>query len=426
MIRIGIIGGGASGMMAAITAGEHIRQLHLEKQVQVTLLEAEAFPGKKILSTGNGRCNFSNRDFSTDKYHTASPDIAEAVFSCFGVQDLCSFLERIGMRIKEREGYLYPSTDSAATVRDLLERALYRLPVTVHTDTMVSDISIDEGGQFTVTCADHKTCSFDRLILSCGTKAGLSPKQMRERENSFDLAELAKKLGLSFSAFVPGLVRLPMEDPFFKKTHGIRIDGEVSLFAEDRLLGREKGEIQLTEKALSGIPVFQHSALALQALKEGKQVTAHVNLLPDLSADALWEDISRRLSAYPEDTVSGALLGLLPGKVLEALLYRLGCKSSVKAGDFTGEITHLVNAIRDLTFPVEIMPELASGQVCHGGLSLNAFTNNLEAKALPGFYATGEALSIDGICGGYNLQWAFSSGYVAGNHILQEFYDPDQ
>ncbi|MCR4589096.1 MAG: NAD(P)/FAD-dependent oxidoreductase, partial [Lachnospiraceae bacterium] len=188
MIALGIVGGGASGLMAAITAGRLIKEQHMEDALSVTLLEAEESVGKKILATGNGRCNFTNRDFSMSKYHLEDENekaFAEAVFRRFSVEDLCRFLIELGMGIRDRNGYLYPSTDQAGTVADLLIRELHRLPVKVCTGQTAAGLQVTDNGAFQVTTADHRVYSFHRLILATGTKAGLSPRQVKEREKDF-------------------------------------------------------------------------------------------------------------------------------------------------------------------------------------------------------------------------------------------------
>lgn len=407
MKQTGIIGGGASGMMAAIAAARG--------GARVTILEKRDRVGKKILATGNGKCNLSNRDFLPARdYRSHAPERLEAFFGQFGVPETVRFFTQQGMLLTERDGYLYPRSAQAATVLDFLREQLVCLGVSVVCSVQVKEISRTNRGYRVHT--SQGTYSFDTLILACGSAAGCNPK---DALGGFLLAE---SLGLTVIPPVPALTALRCRETCFKAMAGVRCPASVTLHIEgSRQTFCDTGELQLTDYGISGIPVFQVSRYAAEALSLGRHVRAVLNFMPEI-ADRDWEAFCLRqyrtclgmpaerfANGMLHKKVAGVLLSLCSIRPAECLTEPLSPRFRSffeKMRSFEAEIIG--------TNPME------QAQVCAGGVSLQDVTDRLEAKAHPGLYLCGEMLDVDGRCGGYNLQWAWTSGQIAGCAAAQE------
>lgn len=419
MGNTGIIGGGASGMMAAIAAaraGEH-----------VTILERRDRVGKKILATGNGRCNLSNRDFCVERDFRSASGTAQIsrYFVQFGVEDTLSFFEKAGLITVEKGGYLYPRSLQAAAVLDLLRSELECLGVEMICSCKVT--KIEKKHKFVVS-TDQGEFFFDRLILACGSAAGTSPK---EALGGF---ELAKRLGLSIEEPVPALTALRCRERFFKSLAGIRCAAGVTLqiYRKRETGGQpgprgkkaempeasymEEGELQLTDYGISGIPVFQCSRYAAAALARGKRVEAILNFMPEYG-EKEWQDFCKR--QYHSCLGKSVMVlgsGILHKKLVQLLLGCCDLKQDDVVEERTRERIFSMFALMR-SFPVEVISAnpMESAQVCAGGVALSEVDEDLQVKRIPGLYLCGEMLDVDGRCGGYNLQWAWSSGHIAGS-----------
>ncbi len=385
--RIVIIGGGASGLMAAIYAARN--------GASVTVLEKNEKPGKKLLATGNGRCNFTNLDQNRRCYRGSDPDRAFQIISRFGVQETISFFSSIGIYTKNREGWIYPCTGQASSVLQvLLMEAEYRR-VKIKTREAVTGVARTGEGGFQVS-TETWTYPAEVVLVSCGSPAsGIS--------GASDLAEaLAGSLGHSFLPFRPALVPLKCRGSYFGKWAGIRTTGTASLYLNGKCLLQETGELQLTGSGISGIPVFQLSRYAVRALEEGCRVQVYLDFLPDFDREGLQAYLETRKRQCPYKDRREGLIGLLPDKLIPVL---------APASANQEEILANIKA-----FPLEVQgaSSLAQAQVCSGGVPLKELKDTLESRKVPGLYFTGEAVDVDGACGGYNLQWAWSSGAIAG------------
>ena len=371
-----VIGGGASGMMAAITAAE--------AGARVILLEHKDRIGKKILSTGNGRCNFTNIHQEPICYHSEDPLFPWRVVSRFGARDAVSFFLQLGVYSKNRNGYLYPNSDQASAVLDALRMELRRLSVEIRTETHCSEIIPGKKGFRIHT--DKGTVSADRVILCAGSRAAPSTGS---DGSGYDLA---KRLGHRMVPVLPALVQLKCGESFFKQIAGVRANGTVSIWADGECLARDTGEIQLTGYGISGIPVFQVSRYTAQALYEKKAVAAELDFMPDFTKEQMQAFLKAR-------GLSGITRTKCAGKFTEEEIHKLCC---------------LIKCFR---VTVSGTNSFDQAQVCRGGIDTTEVDpETLESRLVPGLYFAGEILDVDGMCGGYNLQWAWSSGYVAGRN----------
>ena len=401
MKKIAIIGGGASGMMAAITAAR--------LGASVTIYEHKDRVGKKILTTGNGKCNLTNLSVSKDDYRGNHPSFVMSVLKEFPVAATLRFFEELGLLWKERSGCVYPVSNQASTVLDLLRSELKRLGVTVPTEcgkVSLKPVHKNQRGGFVLTCAAGGG-HFDRVIIAAGGKA--APVTGSDGSGY----ALAKSMGHRLVPVLPALTALKGEESFFKPVAGVRVDAGHSLYIEDALCAEEMGELQLTAQGPSGIPVFQLSRFAVEALSRQKRVHLVCDFLPQYTAEQLEKSLAfrrqRGLSAEE------ALTGILNKKLLFLLLKQCGIRPSEPlASNPASKMQQFCHIIKHCRMPITGYASFEQAQVCQGGVDTSQLHADLESAICKGLYFAGEIVDVDGICGGYNLQWAWSSGYVAG------------
>lgn len=395
--EIAVIGGGPAGMTAAIKAAE--------AGAFVTLYEGNDRVGKKILSTGNGRCNFSNEKMGAQYYYGSGRELVAHILERFGADWTAAFFEELGMRIKSRDGYLYPASDQASTVLDLLRYELTRKEIKVHTGERITKIRSQNGKWILLP----QQASYDAVILACG---GCAAPETGSDGNGFALAE---KLGHRIIPPVPALCALRCREKFYKQVAGVRCDAKVTLFVEGQAVASERGELQLTDYGLSGIPVFQLSRHAAKALREKKHVTARVSFLPDLDEEACKAFFEKRMAVQKEDEMTAFLTGIVNKKINILLLKLAGIRENERAGTVNAAaFARLIRLYGGLETEIVDTNGFDRAQVCAGGVDCSEVTQRLMSKKQPGLYFAGEILDVDGICGGYNLQWAFASGAAAG------------
>lgn len=407
--RIAVIGGGASGMTAAICAAR--------LGAQVTVYERNDRVGRKILSTGNGKCNFSNEKMDSDCYHGSGTSLIDNIYSSFGVKETKDFFEALGMRTKNRGGYLYPASGQASTVLDVLRYELERLSVRIITDCYITNIIPEQNG-LNVETKTHRRQNYDAVILACGGCA--VPKTGSDGQGFI----LAKKLGHNIIPTVPALTALRCGEDFYKRVAGVRCDAELTLYIDSYPVRTDRGELQWTDYGISGIPVFQLSRDAAYALRDSKTVTVRIDLMPDLcqarddDADKIFW--SKRWDIQGGQTMEQFVTGLVNKKIGLLLLKLTGIKENEKAKNISqADREKLEGLCHSLFVTVQDTNSFDQAQVCAGGVDCLEVTDTLESRIVSGLFFAGEILDVDGICGGYNLQWAWSSGAVAGRAAAQ-------
>jgi hypothetical protein len=250
----------------------------------------------------------------------------------------------------------------------------------------------------------------NRVILATGSKA--APVLGSDGSGY----TLAKSLGHTIVPVLPALVQLCCKEPIYKSLAGIRVQASVSLYVNDKLLASDTGEVQLTKYGISGIPVFQVSRYASVGLYEKKKVVAVLNFMPTLSEEAFEAFLWKRVQQAKEKTLGDSFVGLFHKNLVNVWLSRLNLSASMPAATCNrGQIQRLARLIQQFETEIEKTNSFEQAQICCGGVSLEDLQEHtLESKVVPGLYFAGELLDVDGICGGYNLQWAWSSGYVVG------------
>ena len=404
--KVAVVGGGAAGMMAAVQAAY--------AGARVTVYERNDRVGKKILSTGNGKCNFSNEDMRAACYYGSGAGYVDGFYKQFGVAETKTFFRELGMRIKDRNGYLYPASEQAATVLDVLRYEMERLGIEICAGCRVTGIDGPGNPGYRLTLETETTAykkrTYDAVILACGGRA--APKT---GSDGTGLA-MAKRLGHRIVPTVPALTALRCGETFWKQVAGVRCEARLMLYIDGNGVSSVQGELQLTDYGISGIPVFQFSRIAAYALQEGRTVTVKIDLMPDPGAadtqEAFW---AQRWERQKRQSMEQFVTGTVNKKVGLLLLKLAGIRETETVCEIEGARRRKLELLfHAFEVTVKGTNSFEQAQVCAGGVDFAEVTDRLESVRRPGLFFAGEMLDIDGICGGYNLQWAWSSGAVAG------------
>ena len=384
MKRIIIVGAGAAGMLAAIHAKT--------KDNQVILIERNTNCGKKILITGNGKCNYLNDDFNISHYRSDNLEFLENIITEENKKLLISELKKIGIEPKIKNGYYYPMSNTSVSIQNALLLTLKQKGIEIITNTTITDIK-KINNKFILN--DKFTC--DKLIIAAGSSA--CPKCGTDGT----IYDALKPLGLKIKKPLPALVQLKSEGKFLKEWAGIRCDCEWSLYENDKLIKKSIGEVQLTDYGISGICTFQLSSDCIRGLDSGKKEVIKINFLPDIKDfDTFYLNRVKLLKGRND-------IELFEGLINYKLLYVL--------------FKHNKNIKEALTsFSLEITGYngFDKAQVASGGIKLTEINDNFECKNIKDLYIIGETLDVDGDCGGYNLAFAFLSGIIAGENIKND------
>ena len=399
MYDVIIVGAGASGCFLALTLK------YKNPNLRVLLLEKNDKLGKKILITGNGRCNIGNKNIKIDDYSSnSSLDNLKALIES-GSDNYTSLLKAFGVLVTNEEDRLYPYSNQALTVCKSFERALLNYSVEVMYNYDVNAIK-KENDTFIIN--NEKKSKM--LVIATGGKT--YPKTGSTGKGY----ELLKSFGHSITKLYPSLTSLKTNYKYIKDLAGVRVNAKVSLYDNDDLITEENGQLQFTKDSLSGICVFNLSRYACK-MPNHKNLFIKVDYAPDKKADELYNYIKSFSNYIIEDAISCMLNNKL-AKVISKDLKLEGKKVTNLKDD---DLTKVVNIIKNMTFKVTSTGDFDVSQVTSGGASLEEFTDNLESKKCKGLYAVGEVLDVDGKCGGYNLSWAFNSTLLVANDILKMF-----
>lgn len=482
---VAVIGGGAAGMMAAIEAAR--------AGAIVTLIEKNPQLGKKLATTGNGRCNYTNLDMSDrigGKFRGFHPEFAAPALDALPPEAVLDWFRAIGVEPRFRGSYVYPNSDQASAVVDALREELHRLSVKVHYNAEVKSVQrIDtntevlaakasmpgkaasaseirekrDAGYFMIQCTDA-VVKADRVILAAGSKA--APKTGSNGDGYF----IARKLGHTIVPYVPALCGIRCAGDAFRALAGIRTEAALELVVDGHSVDREVGELQLVDYGISGIPVFQLSRYAAYALQEGKKAAVYINFLPGCTEAGAVRDSDRNVAVRNSKRASSAsgiltievsavknaqnartevsccaakaedpkdlavqlyrqrqerlagrkmesfFTGLLHQKLGQLLLRMASVRPELPVAELSEKQLRSLASL-SVRFKAECveMNGFLQAQVVAGGVDTTEVDPcTMTSRLVPGLYFAGEVLDIDGICGGYNLQWAWASGFVAG------------
>jgi predicted Rossmann fold flavoprotein len=399
---IAVIGGGAAGLMAAITAAR--------MGALVTVFERQDRVGKKLLVTGNGRCNITNSaGFDITHYHTQNRAFVKSVLGGFTVDDTRKFFHDIGLVTRvEDGGRVFPVTGQASNVLDVLRFEAERTGVTVQTKSEVSSIK-RVFGRIALNVNRHEV-HFDRVIVACGGKPfpHLSGTGLG--------LEILEKTGHRLCHTFPALVPLKTDLRYNRQLKGLKTEASVRLEIDGAVCAIDNGEVLFTDYGLSGPPVIQMSYFVNLALFKKQSAAIILDLFPDFSGQELSAEITRRVARLPDVPVDEAMIGLLHKRLILPVLSEAGFSNIRKTCREVPEpeINALTALIKNWRIPVTGSLSWNDAQVMAGGINTDDFNpSTLESRIIPGLWAAGEVLDVTGDCGGYNLQWAWSSGFVA-------------
>lgn len=400
MKTIVIIGGGASGMMAAITASQ-------ECDNQIVLLERQARVGRKLLSTGNGRCNLTNLHTDCNRYHGADRDFIMPAMMRFGVAETLKFFRCLGLiTVAEMDGRVYPLSNHANSVVDVLRFALDRDNIELCIDNSVVNLKWN-GKRFFVSTADGGHIYADYVIVACGGAA--APKL----GGVMDGYRLLEEMGHSRTTLYPSLVQVKTDPTYPRALKGVKTDAAITVLAGQHILASRRGEVLFTEYGVSGPAIFDVSR-AIST--EGEGLSIHLDLLADFTEEEVIKLLTHRHEVAPQLPANQLLTGALHNRLGQMVCKYGGVSGNRRIGELSsGELRAVACATKEFVLDVEGVAGFDSAQVTAGGMITSEFDpETLESRLIPGLFACGEVLDIDGDCGGFNLQWAWSSGHLAG------------
>ncbi len=403
---IAIIGAGASGLFAAITAAR--------MGAKVTVYEKQNKVGKKILASGNGKCNFTNLTLSKDDFRCSHPSFVATALQIFNQKDTLEFFTSLGVAYKNRNDYVYPVTNQSSTIQEILLATCLQYQVQIELEHELIKLEFDQSkNQFKLHIQDVSNLVeglyFDKVILANGSKAS---DKLGGNESGY---RIAKSMGHKIVPIVPALVQLKSSYRDCKSIAGVRCDGTVKLFVNQQLKSTQTGELQFTDYGISGIPVFQLSRIAAYALKDRCSCSCSLDLLPTHSADEIYRIIQLKYATFRPCSYHELFSGIIHAKLLTSILKRLNIHSNTKVVSLQDEVLqNIISTIKEFTMEIVDTNGFSNAQICAGGVDISQISDTMESKIRKGLYFAGELMDVDGICGGYNLQWAWTSGYLAG------------
>lgn len=399
-----IIGGGASGLAAACAlAGTGKRVLLLEKQARV---------GRKLLSTGNGRCNLTNLNAAPEHYHGSRGAAARALEKC-PPEEVLRFFGDLGLpTVPDEEGRVYPMSNQAASVLDALRLSAAERGCEILCECGAESV-LKGKNRFTVRCSDDRSFQAKKVLVCTG---GLAAPKLGACGDGYMLLE---SLGHASSPKFPAIAALKTAPEAVRSLKGQRAECAIALLADGKILREERGEVLFAETGVSGIASMQLARACGEAMKAGKKCEVRINFLPDDDAFGILCD---RLDVIPKRAMEDFLNGIVSKRIGMALVKLAGIEMTRAAETLrTKELCALAALMNGWTIPVTGVQGFDQAQVTAGGVRMNDFDwNTMQSKRVPGLYAAGEVLDVDGDCGGFNLQWAWASALIAARAMMED------
>lgn len=397
---VAIVGAGASGIMAAITAKRN--------GASVILLEKNQSIGRKILSTGNGRCNITNKFTKAENYHGSSQNFIANILASFDQNKTISFFEKLSLVLKEEDnGRMFPKTNQAKTVVELLSHEIEALGIVLKTGKSVK--MIKKKNDFGITLEDGSQIFAKKLILSSGGKAS------HQLGSSGDGYYFAKSLGILVKDIYAALVPLETKESWVKDLQGLKVEAKVSFYVRNQLISERTGDVMFTHYGLSGPAVMSQTGFIADKVKDGS-VSVRMDFEFEKTVKELDSEIASIFNTFGQKTAKNALIGMVPLNLICVIMRELNIDEKRKAAEISKlQRAQIVDCLKSMTLHVSSLRPLKEAQVTRGGISESEIiADTLECKKHKGLYFAGEVLDVDGDSGGFNLQWAWSSGYVAG------------
>ena len=405
-MKVGIIGAGASGVFAALILKQNY--------IDTTVIERNANALKKIYATGNGRCNFTNRNVSYKNYHGENPKFTISAIKKFDNYDVIEFFNDMGIPEVELEnGKIFPKSLQASSIVKQMMCLANHLEVEFIFDSFVDDVR-KNGDVFEVKSNDS-IYKFDYLVVACGSKAY---KKSGSDGNGYILM---KKFGHNIVKTHPGIVRLRLNGDSFKKVSGARFKANAKLVVDGKEVFEFYHDVLFTDYGISGPTILQLSGEAIRAKNKGLDVKIRIDTV-DLDENKLYEHLIYIISLNYYKKINELLVGLINDNLIEEVLNQAGINKDINVCELSKEeIYKLAHTLKNLEFSVSGYKDEDSGQITCGGVDTDEINpSTMESKKIKNLYIIGEIMDVDGDCGGYNLQWAFSSAYSCAMSIIKK------
>lgn len=406
-----VVGGGASGLVAAITAKDF--------GIDVAIIEGNDRIGKKILTTGNGRCNISNNCIKAPfiNYHSSNSNFKFSALEKLSLEDTKNFFLTLGLPIVSlSNGKLYPQSLQASSVVDILKMALEDRNIPLYTGHKIKNIHKEKIFKLSTINSEINLFTANKIVLACGGKS--APKTGSDGSGY----KLAKSLGHSLTDLLPGIVQLKLDYKYLKALSGIKFDGYVTLLCNDNPIRKEFGEILFTDYGISGPPILQISALASENTFKNNKTEIVIDLMPGYTFEELENFIECHFALLNHRPIINALIGVINKKLIPILLKECGINLQLPCYELSWqEKKKLISTLKSWKFICTGTNDFNQAQVTIGGVNTNEINHiTLESNIVPNLYFCGEILDVHGDCGGFNLQWAWSSGYTVAQSIAQK------
>ena len=407
-----VIGGGAAGLCAAVYFKKE------NPNATVRILESQPRVGKKLALTGNGRCNITNNNIHLSRYHGNDVEFCRAALEKYDTCFTEKFFESIGVEFASEGDKVYPSSFQASSVVDCLRFAADELGIITHLETAVTNIQTTKSG-YKVICGQMSFLARNVIIatglLSGGDRLGCDGKML----------EILKKAGFKTVKTTPAIVQIKTETDIAKQLKGVKTYANATLLAAGKRIREDFGEVLFTDYGLSGPPILQISRGVSFAKS---QCEVSLDIMPETDYITLEEKLKVRVRELSHRNLDEFFTGMLQKRIGQVLLKTIGCRLSDKTETLdTQKIKKLANLMKNWKFSVLGTTGFLNSQVTAGGLSTDEFFNTtMECKTAKGLYCIGEILDIDGDCGGFNLQWAWSSAFCAADSIKENLNDTDK
>lgn len=399
MKTIAVIGGGASGLIAAIYAS---------KNNNVILIEKNETCAKKILVTGNGKCNYWNSDQDISHYHSENIDFVKKINTIENQKEILNFFERIGIVPFVKNGYYYPYSGTSYAIKSALLLQIKLSNIEIKNNCLIEEVR-KENNKFIIK-GNNENIIVDKVILATGSIAYY-------KDDSSNIGyKIAKSFEHNIIKILPSLVQLKGEEKYFKDWMGIRNTAEVSLYEEECLIKKEEGEILLTDYGISGICVFNISGYAAKLLDKKKNVTVKINFVPWYKENNFLNWMEERNTLIKSRKIDELLEGFLNYKLVYVILRVSGIDKNNTWNNLSNlEKETLIKNIQAFSLKITDTNSFDKAQVCSGGVDTSEINpTTMESLKVKGLYFAGELIDVDGDCGGYNLSFAWQSGMIAG------------
>ncbi|MCR5669968.1 MAG: aminoacetone oxidase family FAD-binding enzyme [Butyrivibrio sp.] len=401
--KVIVAGGGASGMCAAIYAARN--------GAEVTILEKNSVLGKKLSMTGNGRCNLTNLDMRSDCYNDAAKGRMKDWLNSYGAMDVIDFFKSLGVVTVNEDGYIYPKSGQAFTVVKAMENELNRLGVQVVFDSQVKKI-LHSGGEMGAYEVKTSTDSYfaDSVIIATGSLSG--PKSTMSTGDGYYICQ---QLGMSVKDRFPALVGFKCAENELLPKQGVRAQARITFLLGAEEIASEEGELQITSDGISGIPVMQASGKIIRFVSENKPIDAMIDFFADYDDEEFAALKKQMLDLKEGRTLEEFLQGFANSNITDMILCKMKLGKRMKMKNISDSMCEcILDNFRALKLRLSESYGYIPSQVTSGGVSIGDISDDMSSKSAPGIYCIGELLDVDGRCGGYNLQFAFTSGSLAG------------